>query len=142
MLEAYPKQVKLVFKQYPLSYHLHARPAALASLAAGKQKKFWEMHDKIFENQRELTDAKGKTRFSEFARQLGLNVEQFEKSMKDPALEQRIAKDLKDGAKAEIRRTPTLYINGRKAVRLTLEEIKKMVDAELAKSAKPAKAGD
>jgi len=141
VLEAYPKQVKLVFKQYPLSYHIHARPAALASLAARKQKKFWEMHDRIFENQRALTDAQGKTRFSEFASQIGLNVEQFEKTMKDPALEQIIAKDLRDGAEAHIRGTPTLYVNGRKAARLSLEELKKMVDSELAKSAKPPSAG-
>ena len=136
MLEAYPKQVKLVFKQYPLSYHIHARPAAIAALAARKQKKFWEMHDRIFENQGALTDAQGKTRFSEFARQIGLDVEQFEKALKDPALEESIAKDLRDGADARVRGTPTLYVNGRKVTRMTLEELKKMVDAELARSAK------
>lgn len=136
MLEAYPKQVKLVFKQYPLSYHIHARPAAIAALAARKQKKFWEMHDRIFENQGALTDAQGKTRFSEFARQIGLDVEQFEKALKDPALEEIIAKDLRDGADARVRGTPTLYVNGRKVTRMTLEELKKMVDAELARSAK------
>jgi len=141
VLEAYPKQVKLVFKQYPLSYHLHARPAALASLAARKQKKFWEMHDRIFESQGVLTDAQGKTRFSEFARQIGLDVDQFEKTMKDPALEEIIAKDLRDGADAHIRGTPTLYVNGRKVTRMSLEEIKKMVNAELAGSEKSSSAG-
>jgi len=140
VLEAYPKQVKLVFKQYPLSYHLHARPAALASLAARKQKKFWEMHDRIFENQGALTDAQGKTRFSEFARQIGLDVDQFERTMKDPALEEIITKDLRDGADVQVRGTPTLYVNGRKAYRMTLEELKKMVDAELAGSAKSSSA--
>ena len=131
MLEAYPKQVRLVFKQYPLSYHLHARPAARAALAAGRQKKFWEMHDRIFEYQSALADPQGRTRFSEFARQIGLDVDQFEKAMKDPALEEIINKDLRDGAQAELRGTPTLYLNGRKVQEMTLEGIRRMVDAEL-----------
>ncbi len=134
-------QVKLVFKQYPLSYHLHARPAALASLAARRQKKFWEMHDRIFENQRALTDAQGKTRFSEFAREIGLDVELFEKTLKDPALEEIIAKDRRDGADARVRGTPSLYVNGRRVTRMSLEDIKRMVDAELTGTAKPPGAG-
>ena len=142
MLEAYPKQVRLVFKQYPLSYHIHARPAALAALAARRQKKFWEMHDRIFGTQGALEDSQGKPRFSEFARQIGLNMDQFEKAMKDPALQEIIDKDLRDGAQAEVRGTPTLYINGRKATTLTLDGIKRMIDAELATAGKvsgPAK---
>jgi protein-disulfide isomerase len=132
VLEAYPKQVKLVFKQYPLSFHQHARPAALASLAAMKLGKFWEMHDKIFENQASMADAQGKLRFSEFAKQIGLNVPLFEKTMKDPALEQIIAKDLRDGADAAVTGTPSLYLNGRKVNDRSLEGFKKMIDAELA----------
>ena len=142
MLEAYPKQVRLVFKQYPLPYHIHARPAALAALAARKQKKFWEMHDTIFETRGALADPQGKPLFSEFARRIGLNVEQFETAMKDPALQEIIAKDMRDGAQAELRGTPTLYINGRKVRDLTLEGIRKMIDGELAapgKGAGPAK---
>jgi len=121
-----------VFKQYPLSFHQNARPAALASLAAMKQGKFWEMHDKIFENQAAMADAQGKLRFSEFAKDLGLNVALFEKTMKDPALEQMIAKDLRDGADAAVSGTPSLYLNGRKVNERSLEGFKKMIDAELA----------
>jgi len=142
VLEAYPKQVRLVFKQYPLPYHIHARTAALAALAARRQKKFWEMHDRIFENQGSLVDPQGRPRFSEFARQIGLNVEEFEKAMKDPALGEAIDKDVRDGAQADLRGTPTLYINGRKVRDLTLEGIRKMIDDELAapgKGAGPAK---
>jgi protein-disulfide isomerase len=140
VLEAYPKQVKLVFKQYPLSFHQNARPAALASLAAMKQGKFWEMHDKIFENQASMADAQGKLRFSEFAKQIGLNVPLFEKTMKDPALEQIIAKDLRDGADAAVTGTPSLYLNGRKVNDRSLEGFKRMIDAELG-GAKTASSG-
>ena len=134
VLEAYPKQVKLVFKQFPLSSHTYARPAALASLAAKKQGKFWEMHDKIFENQAKMSDAQGKTRFSEFARQIGLNVEQFEKDLKDPALEEMVVRDAKDGADAQVTGTPALYVNGKKVLDRSFEGFKKMIDAELAGS--------
>ena len=129
-----------MFKQYPLSFHQNARPAALASLAAMKQGKFWEMHDKIFENQAALVDAQGKLRFSEFAKVIGLNVPLFEKTMKDPALEQMIAKDLRDGADAAVTGTPSLYLNGRKVNDRSLEGFKKMIDAELG-GAKTASSG-
>jgi protein-disulfide isomerase len=139
VLEAYPKQVKLVFKQYPLSSHQHARGAALASLAAAKQGKFWEMHDRLFENYNRLGDEKGVPRFSDFAKGLGLNVKQFEAAMKDPALEAAVVKDLKDGSDARVTGTPSLYVNGRPVPgqRRNFEGIKEMIEAELAK-AKPA----
>jgi protein-disulfide isomerase len=49
-MEAYPKDVRFVYKNYPLPFHKQAMPAAKAAVAAGAQGKFWEMHDKIFEN--------------------------------------------------------------------------------------------
>ena len=133
MLEAYPKQVKLVFKQYPLSFHQNARPAALASLAAGKQGKFWAMHDKIFENFSAMRDANGNLRFTEWARELGLDVAKFEAAMKDPALDAVIQKDLRDGADAQVTGTPATYVNGRKVLNRSLEGYKQMIDEELGK---------
>lgn len=133
MLEAYPKQVKLVFKQFPLSFHQNARPAALASLAAGRQGKFWVMHDKIFENAAAMRDANGNFRFSEWAKELGLDVAKFEAAMKDPALDAVIQKDLRDGADAQVTGTPATYVNGRKVLNRTLDGYKQMIDEELAK---------
>ena len=141
MLEAYPKQVKLVFKQYPLSSHRYARPAALASLAARKQGKFWEMHDKLFENFSRLGDEQGNARFSQFAKEIGLNVGQFESAMKHPDLEAAIVKDLKDGADAQVGGTPTLYLNGKKVEDRSFEGFKKLIDAELAKAKQAPAAG-
>jgi len=136
VLEAYPKQVRLVFKQYPLSFHTYARGAALASLAARKQAKFWEMHDKLFANQGNLGDAQGKGRFSEFAKDLGLDVAEFEQAMKDPALDAVVVKDLKDGTDARVTGTPSLYINGRPVPgqNRTFEGVKGMIEEELAKA--------
>ena len=133
MLEAFPKTVKLVFKQYPLSFHQNARPAALASLAAQRQGKFWPMHDLIFQNQANLKDAQGNYRFSEFAKSLGLNVARFEKDSKDPALEKTIDEDMKHGVGAQVTGTPTLYVNGRKVADRSFEGFKKLIEAELSK---------
>jgi len=133
VLGAYPKQVKLVFKQYPLSFHQNAHPASLATLAAHRQGKFWPMHDKIFQNQATLRDAQGNLRFTEFAKELGLNVEKFEKDMKDPELEKVVTKDLKDGADAQVTGTPSLYINGKRVMDRSFEGLKKMIDDELSK---------
>jgi protein-disulfide isomerase len=137
VLEAYPTQVKLVFKQYPLSFHTYARPAALATLAAKRQGKFWEMHDKIFENQANLGDAQGNNRFAEFAKQIGLAMDRYEKDLKDPTLEETLVKDVKDGNDAQVTGTPTLYLNGRKVNDRSFEGFKKLIEAELggAKSA-------
>jgi protein-disulfide isomerase len=126
--------VKLVFKQFPLSMHIYARPAALATLAARKQGKFWEMHDMIFQNQGSLADAQGKTRFSEFAKTLGLDVDRFEKDLKDPALEETLVKDVRDGADAGVTGTPSLYVNGKRVYDRSLDGFKKMIDAELGSS--------
>ena len=131
MLEAYPKQVKLVFKQFPLSFHIYARPAALATLAAARQGKFWEMHDMIFQNQAKLGDAQGKPRFSEFAREIGLNMAKYEKDLKDPSLEAALVKDAKDAADARVTGTPTLYVNGKKVYDRSFPGLKKMIDAAL-----------
>lgn len=140
MLEAYPKQVKLIFMQYPLSFHQNARPAALASLAAQKQGKFWPMHDLIFQNQANLKNAQGEYRFSEFAKTLGLNVTKFDQDMKDPALEKMIADQMKAGAEAQVSGTPALYLNGKKVGDRSFEGLKKMIEAELAAKSAPSPA--
>src|SRR5436853_2819160 len=71
VLQAYPKDVKLVFKQFPLgSIHENAMAAAKATVAAGYQNKFWEMHDILFANNRDLSYDKLK----EYAGKIGLNV--------------------------------------------------------------------
>src|SRR5258708_11377561 len=73
ILDAYPKDVKLVYKQFPLSMHPHARLAAAASLAAQAQGKFWPMHDKLFAHFRELT----KENILVWAAELGLDAKKL-----------------------------------------------------------------
>jgi protein-disulfide isomerase len=99
-------KVSFVFKQYPLPFHKQAVPAARAALSAGRQGKFFEMHDKIFANQQQLADDK----YAVWAKELGLNVSKFEKDMADPAFEAQIKADMEEGAKVGVRGTPSLYV--------------------------------
>ena len=109
VLEKYPNQVKLVFKNFPLRNHQFAMQAAIAALAAEKQGKFWEFHDLLFKDYNHLNEQK----IEEIAQQLKLNMEKFDKDRKDPQIMAMINRDLAEGNQAGVRGTPTVFINGR-----------------------------
>ncbi|NOY52220.1 MAG: thioredoxin domain-containing protein [Deltaproteobacteria bacterium] len=129
MLEQYPTQVKLVKKSFPLRMHRNARPAAIAALAAGEQGKFWEFNDKLFQNQRFLSDQK----YLEIARELGLDMDAFRKSLKDPQLQAMIAKNIRDGADVGVTGTPTIFINGVRLRDRSIAGFRRVIDAQLKK---------
>jgi protein-disulfide isomerase len=103
-------KVRLVFKHYPLDQHTHARKAARAAIAAGEQGKFWEMHDKLFENQKQLS----KPDLIRYAKELGLDVEPFRKAMKSEETKKRIEADKAEGERVGVKGTPTVFVNGRR----------------------------
>jgi len=76
VLEQYPEDVKLIFKNYPLAYHAFAKKAVLAAAAAQRQGRFWEYHDRLFAIYDHLDDQE----FREIARELNLEMEKFEKT--------------------------------------------------------------
>ena len=129
VLKQYPKDVKVVHKNFPLQSHQFSLPAAIAALAAHRQGKFWEMHDKIFENYNALSDEK----FSEFAKALGLDMDKFTKDSKAPQTRKQVQLDLQDGIKAEVRGTPTIFVNGRRLNARSFDDMKALIDAELKK---------
>lgn len=108
VLKAYPNDVRLVFKHLPLSFHKNAEPASRAALAAGKQGKFWEMHDHLFENQRSL----GEKLYMEQAEKMGLDMTQFKSDYNSAALKKQIQEDLKEAERVGVRGTPGFLING------------------------------
>ena len=132
VLEKNQGKVKLVFKNFPLNTHQFARKAAAAALAAGKQGKFWELHDRLFQNYNRLNDQV----VQEQAQQLGLDMQKFEKDMNDPQIAQMINQDLQDGAKAGVRGTPTIYVNGALLRNTNLEGFQAAIDKELEKRGK------
>ena len=127
MLEKYPKDVKLVTKHFPLPNHTGALPGAQASLAAGRQGKYWEFHEEIFKDFRDLNDNK----LVEIAKTLGLDVEKFNKDRKDPAIQALIDGDVNEGRQAGVRGTPTIFINGIRLQNRSLEGFQELIDKAL-----------
>jgi protein-disulfide isomerase len=134
VLEKYPQDVKVVFKNFPLQNHKYAMKAALAALAADSQGKFWEFHDLLFENYNRLNDEK----IQEIAQTVGLNQEEYEKMKKDPSTQGRIKRDLADGRQAGVRGTPTVFINGKRLRDLSLQGFQAAIDKQLEKLGKKA----
>jgi protein-disulfide isomerase len=127
-LRAYPKQVKLIFKEFPLDMHPQAPLAASAALAAFKQHKFWEMHDLLFANSTHLS----RTNMIAFASQLGLDVQRFESDLSSTEIHETVVRDMQDGDKAGVEGTPTLFVNGQKYNGpISVQALKTVLEAEI-----------
>ena len=125
MLEKFPKEVKLVHKNFP--HNLFSPEAAIAALAANEQGKFWEFHAKLFENQSVLN----KQKVREIARELKLDMNKLERKMQDPAIEELIDRDLANGRQLGILGTPTVYINGKLLKDHSLKGFQAAIEAAL-----------
>ena len=102
-------------------------PASKAAVAAGKQGKFWEMHDKIFENYRTLNDEF----YPKTATELGLDVEKFKADMASPETAAFIQAEMKEAQGVGVRGTPTFFINGKKPQGRSFELYKSIIDEQL-----------
>lgn len=129
MLEKYPKDVKLVFKNFPLPMHPFARKAAAAALAADKQGKFWELSGKLFENFSSLNDEK----IQDLAKQVGLDMEKFNRDMNDASVQALINRDVNDAEKVPVQGTPTIFVNGKALKNRGPNEFQEMIQNELKK---------
>ncbi len=128
LLEIYGDKIQLRFRHNPLSFHKSARGAAKATLAARVQGKFWEMHDILFANQRELQPEK----LLEYAREIELNLVHFEADLKHPDLDKIIDEDIRVAQLFGARGTPNFFINGRKlAGARPIEAFKLIIDEEI-----------
>ena len=112
--------------------HKFAQKAAVASVAARNQGKFWPLHDQLFDNYNKLNDAK----IRELAEAVGLDMARFDKDIANPALLQEVNNDMQLGVNAGVRGTPAAYINGRQLKDRSIKGFKRMIDAELKKAAK------
>ena len=137
VMKQYPKEVNFVYKQFPLtSIHPMALGAAKAAVAAGKQGKFWEMHNAMFESKGQLQPDKLK----EYAGKIGLDVPRWEKDMSSPEVSAAIDADVKDASSAEVRGTPTFFVGGKRLQNRSTEGFKTMIDDAL-KGGAPEKKG-
>lgn len=129
VMERHPQDVKLVIKHFPLRMHKFAEKAAHAALAAGVQGKFWEYHDMVFENHKELNDDK----FIAFAQALNLDMEKFKADLDAKNIHDQVRKDVADGRKAGVRGTPTVFINGKRLKSRSVGGFEKMIQTALEK---------
>jgi predicted DsbA family dithiol-disulfide isomerase len=129
LLEDFP-QVRVYFKHYPITRaHPYAQGAAQAAVAAGKQGKFWQFHDKLFRGDQEK---EAPADLERYAKELKLDISKWKKDM-DAAAE-KVNRDRADGEKVNVDATPSLFINGRKFHGpQTYEELKDWIEEELNK---------
>ena len=105
-------RVRLVFRNFPLPAHKHAREAALAAEAAGLQGKFWEMHDVLYREQSSWSNvANPHELFDAYAGTIGLNVAEFDQDMESEKVKERLKSDQARGLSLGITMTPTVFIN-------------------------------
>ncbi|MEE2789336.1 MAG: thioredoxin domain-containing protein [Myxococcota bacterium] len=124
----YGDKVRIVFKHNPLSFHKDAPLAAQASIAAGNQGKFWEMHDKLFENQRKLKAAD----IDGYAKAIGLDMTKFKADLNAPKTKAMVKADQALASKVGARGTPNFFINGKQlSGAQPFPRFKTAIDAEL-----------
>jgi protein-disulfide isomerase len=111
----YGDKVRVVFRHYPLTQiHQKAYDAARATEAAGMQGKFWEMHDVLYDKQKDWTvSGDHRSEFANYAKQLNLDVDKFKTDMLGMVTAARVDADKKRGDSAQIRSTPSAFLNGR-----------------------------
>jgi protein-disulfide isomerase len=135
----YNRQVRLIFRNFPLVNHQYAREAAYAAEAAGLQDRFWQMHDLLYKEQAvwsNSTDARAL--FNAYAGYIGLNIERFKIDMDSDKVKERVAADQKQGVSLGVKNTPTIFVNNKEIDPKTLNptELRATVDAAV-KNTKP-----
>lgn len=141
MHEEFGDRVRVIFREYPLvPPHEHAVAAASAAEAAALQGRFWEMHHKLYDNQKawhEVVDSR--PIFEDYAKQIGLNIEQFKRDINSDTVARRITEDQKRGRSLNLRGTPTVFMNGRELPFETIMDANRLrtaINAELANSSR------
>ncbi len=118
------------FRDFPLPTHRYSRYAALAAQCAGEQGKFWEMHDRLFEqHQWAQTGDNPRALFRDFARAAGVDLDKYDACMDSQRYAGRIEASVQEGEAAGVRGTPSFYVNGRPFGRSTSDDFKALVDS-------------
>ncbi len=138
LVVAYPKDVRVVFRQFPLPFHQQAEPAARATLAAGLQRRFWAMHDTLFANRSALSADDLRAH----ADRVGLEAAAFERDTQDPSVASRVQAEIAQGKGLGVSGTPSMFINGfRVGGMLDASKLAEVVDGERRVAASLIKAG-
>jgi protein-disulfide isomerase len=133
----YATQLRVAFHHFPLrERHANAAEAARAAEAAGLQGKFWQMHDLLFDKQKDWKDAApARPMFLSYARTLGLDVQKFAQDMNSTTVSNRLMVDEQGGASRGVMGTPTVFLNGREIpfeVVTSYDKLRAVIESELA----------
>lgn len=133
IMDEYGDQVRLEFRHFPLiQFHPYAEPAARAAEAAGQQGKFFEFHDKLFENQAEWSNGGNPSLyFNQYAEELGLDMDTFATHQKSSVIRDHIRSDLSEGRERGVEGTPTFFLNGEKVEMKLIGDLKASVESAL-----------
>lgn len=131
----FSKELKVVYRFFPLTnIHKNAMLAAQTAYAAGKQNKFWEMHDMLYENQNSWSDTNPRETFIGYAKDLKLDLDKFKKDLDADSTKQFINQSVSSAISIGINSTPTFFVNG---VHIqnpsSYEDFKKIIQDTLAK---------
>ncbi len=131
VMATYGDKIRLVYRHYPLPIHPRARPAAEAAACAADQGKFWEYHDRLFQNQDKLSDDDLKAH----AAALGLDTAKFNACFSATAHKADVDADIEAGNEAGVSGTPAFFVNGRLlSGAQPFESFKRVIDEELARA--------
>jgi len=134
VLDRYPTQVRLVYRQFPLDSHPKARPASEAALCANEQGKFWEFHHELFGKAPQIEADK----LPSIAESVGLDKAKFEECVAARRFQAQVEGDLEAGKKASVAGTPAFFVNGVPVSGgRSVEEFAKAINAELTRLGKP-----
>jgi formate-nitrite transporter family protein len=141
MHEEFGDRLRIIFREYPLvPNHQHALYAASAAEAAALQGKFWEMHHKLYENQKTWHEAFDvRPIFDDYAKQIGLDIERFRRDVNSDGVARRITEDGKRGRSLNLKGTPSVFMNGREVPFETIMDagrLRNAINAELANSSR------
>ena len=133
ILKEYDGKVKITFKQLPLQIHDWAKKASIASLCAYDQgnDKFWAFHDKIFDNQKKIQLANADETFNTYAKELGLNMQEFDKCLGSPEVAARVDAEMKEAEAIGVRSTPTFVVDGMIVPGANPDGVKSAIDLKL-----------
>jgi len=130
VLSTYGDKIRFVYRHYPLPNHPNARPAAEAAACAAEQDRFWQYHDRLFDNQSKLSASDLK----QHAAVLGLDTAKFGACVDGRKYKDLVDEDMKAGEEAGVSGTPAFFINGRVlGGAQPFESFKRVIDEELAR---------
>jgi protein-disulfide isomerase len=124
----FPRDLAIVFRNFPLNIHPQAFPAAVAAECAGEQGAFWEYHDKLFAEEGELNE----TKLVDLAKSLGLDAARFSTCLNSTPPRQQVEADLREATGLNLPGSPTVFLNGRRVDGpLTYENLRRKVETLL-----------